>query len=522
MTNPRLPSTGPRHKHPALHVMLCAAAILPSASLQAGPATPTPLVRETRYVIQDSLDLDGGFNFRLGNFGEATRNIPIIDGEPYDPAAASNPGWWINGEFTKVPVARDIQFESPTHHYVYQGSTATLSIENARAEVDFGSHSTARFDNSLRVLTAAPQDQGKGQRDTFYYLFDQPPYWSGNEPAPWHARFSAAKPHHGPYTLPSVSNAIAPLIDPSEQFVYANEGRTFQFRPTVYGSASGDSSARTPFAVMDIDLQLQVDHLYRKIERPVVLLDFAIAAEGREGKLGLFGSDLIRETGVRSALRQAPAATRIELVERVQSIFDAAKVPVLVTTNPTDAAGALKVVTVRFGDEVNIPCNSLARSLGYCDRARRHLGVAEPSKVSGASVDQFDQDSIQSVRVFAQLDGSSMQTDLSEVAATIAHEVAHTYGATHLDLSPSHPDYETSIMNNGNTAFSTKPGSTPVHELPLTPQVTHNPVYHMRRWAAGEDADYLAWDGLAPGTWEQVPFEQMTREFDLIKSVYNQ
>lgn len=524
------------------------AASAPAPQTQTESTLPYPLVREAPYVIPETLDLDGGFDFHLGNFGEATRYFPIIDGLPYDLGEPHNNGWWINAETTKVPVARAIVTDARTHHYVYQGSTATLSLENAQAQVDFLWHQRAEFDNSIRILTGAPQDQGKGLRDTYYYLFDQPPYWSASDAPPWRARFVVTKPQSGPYPLPNAAPVTVPIIDPSERFIYANEGRSFQFIPTVYGSASGDGDTNNapPYGVMELDLRLQVDHHYRKIQRPVIFLDFAIAAEGRVGKMGLFGQPLASETGAPSSLQATNSFTRTQLVKGVQSIFDQAKVPVLVTTDQTEASRAFKVVTVRFGDTVTIPCSSLASFMGYCDpdSPGRHYGVAEESDVSKAGPDQFDQDPIQSVRVFAQIASNSRTDDLRMVAGTVAHEVAHTFGAMHLELEPSDPDYMTSIMSVRdpspeqiksipanclepkakidlcNQAFSQKPGALVLVEVPVQPRVTHNPVYHMRRWAAGEDAEYLEWDGLDAGSWEQIAFEDLTKEHSVIMEIY--
>ena len=506
---------------------------LHSAHAQTDPQPPPPLVREAPFAIVDLLDLDGGFDFRLGNFGEPTRYVPIIDGVPYDPGVPVNPGWWINAETTTVPVARDIRQDARTHHYVYQGSTATVSLTDARARVDFLWHQRATFDNSLRIWTAAPQDSGKGQRDTFYYLTDQPPYGSQYDAPPWRAQFSAVKPQTGPYTLPDLDPLTVPVIDPSEASRYANEGRNFLFRPSIHGTSAGDADTPPPIGVLELDLRMQVDHHYRKIEKPVIHLDFLQAADGMAGKMGLFGQRMALETGTPFALQSTTANMRSALVSRVQEIFDEALVPVLVTDNASDASDALKVVTVRFGDAVRIPCSTLAGVMGYCDPSRppRIWGLADGSDASGAQVDQFDQDPVQSVRVFAQLAGASGNDDVRMVAGTIAHEVAHTYGAAHLDLDPADPHHASSLMQSRGSgdadidlddqAFSDQPGAIPLAELPVRPQVTHNPVYHMRRWAAGEDADYLAWDGLQAGSWEQIALADMlTTGHALVNEIY--
>lgn len=202
-------------------------------------------------------------------------------------------------------------------------------------------------------------------------------------------------------------------------------------------------------------------------------------------------------------------ADQLYITEQVQKIYFESGIPVSVTNQkPTET----DYITVNFGAALPVFDSD---GDGVSDEVLGGLAydVMKTSFGSTVGVDQFDQRKDGNVAVFVYPSWGSNTADknkaLDQLAKTAAHEAGHAMGARHVNpfwKVPEVMDYDDSGFDNGTPIFPQIPVN--IQEQPYDNGVgitseTHNPAYHIRRYAIGEDHDYLDAMRLQPGSWDE-------------------
>lgn len=195
-----------------------------------------------------------------------------------------------------------------------------------------------------------------------------------------------------------------------------------------------------------------------------------------------------------------------QIVSGVQEVFNRSGINIVATDQKPEG----DFVTVRFAPPIE-PYDGD----GDGEATNRLVGKAfdiMPRSVFGRNIDRFDRRKDGTVAVFR--DGSDA---ISRIVETIVHEAAHAYGGRHVNP----------FENNGNEVLDYSPGAFPkfvdfktsIVEPPVDGQPadseTHNPTYHIRRYAVGEDPDDLfIGESLVPGTWDTKGFRLFGLDFE--------
>lgn len=182
------------------------------------------------------------------------------------------------------------------------------------------------------------------------------------------------------------------------------------------------------------------------------------------------------------------AADRTALITAVQDIFDRSNIGIYVTDQkPTTPA-----LTVRFTDSQLLYKKSDGTQMRLEGDA---YDITAPS-FFGSTIDRFDKRKDGTVAVFM----NPANGQIWEIADTVAHEAAHGFGARHINPGNCTEVMDYATCSSGS--FSTQPFA--ITEPPTSTgnvsSQTHNPAYHLRKYAVGEsDAEI----GLTAGTWDK-------------------
>lgn len=117
-------------------------------------------------------------------------------------------------------------------------------------------------------------------------------------------------------------------------------------------------------------------------------------------------------------------------------------------------------------------------------------------------IDQFNMNTEDSAIVFVP--GSRTPILGEDRAETVAHELAHTFGAIHIN-----PQDMTNIMMIGDRSNSRELFYNGVVENSDGTGWTHNPVYHLERYVDGMIPEQLDWLGIEDGVWDIVSQEHL-------------
>ena len=186
------------------------------------------------------------------------------------------------------------------------------------------------------------------------------------------------------------------------------------------------------------------------------------------------------------------APQRQAIVNGVQAIFDRSSIPIHVTDSKPNRSS----LTVQFAKPLT-PFDDD----GNKDTPKSPLfGSAYdvvPIYARGQAIDRFDRRKDGNVAVFLSPDTSP----ISSIVETVAHEAAHGYGVRHIDTGNC-----AEVMDNcvrlANPSFSEVVSkiSDPPTTNGLFNDDTHNPSYHLRRYAANQSDSEI---GLPFGTWDK-------------------
>jgi len=179
------------------------------------------------------------------------------------------------------------------------------------------------------------------------------------------------------------------------------------------------------------------------------------------------------------ATQTMPAATttpefRQEVLQRVRQMFtDSGVQNVLVTDTPSPGAAMVYFTNPTAG--------------GLDGKA--YTGV-----------DQFNKDLGGAAAVFLKHAG---QADYGEYnAETVAHEVGHLFGLRHVDPSSTADPNDLEVMDYDNHPGDRERFINTISTTFDGDGVTHNPVYHSRRYIDMLSDGTLVGQGINPGTWD--------------------
>lgn len=489
-------------------------ALLLAALPASGEESFAPPQAGLLHLETETVNILDSFRLQLTNSGEPDAGLPIVDGVSNNGEVGLGPGlgYWISNGSVVIPEAEKIQQDRESHHYEYVGTSATVRFGTTSVLTDFLFNNSATFDHDLRIVVSAPQDQGKGQRDTFFYLNGGDPFFEINFTE---TRIAPGITPNPPREITPPGQFTVDFSDPSAASKFESLGRSFVLTPTVYGKASGDNaSTPDPFGILNTDIEVIFDHEYRKMEKPVVFLDVNPANPVEKWELKL-GWDLEWHPVVipgASALPSPSERLISSLVDGTQRIFDESGIPVRVTSDRSIARDAARVATAYFGDPIIGDC-----SLPVVQLLRPCQDPNFPPRTWGlAGGDPADQIPRQEFIVFADI-SSPAPDNAAEVTATIAHEAGHTFGAQHIKLQEGDELFRTSLLvarkatdrslasGDGQFVQSAQEVDDDVDVRDGAVDVTHNPAYHIRRYAVGESPEFIEFSGVAPGTYDLDP-----------------
>ncbi|TXI42189.1 MAG: tandem-95 repeat protein [Nitrosomonas sp.] len=189
---------------------------------------------------------------------------------------------------------------------------------------------------------------------------------------------------------------------------------------------------------------------------------------------------------------------KAEILSGVQDIFDRSHIKMYVTDT---APRSGEFTTVFFAPALP----------AYDDDGKSSTPPVRLLGIAYEDIDQFNNHGDNSVAVF--MDGLDT---VSQIVETVAHEVGHSYGAIHVDP----------IKGESSEVMDYKPSSAPffvnkvtnrieppVDDTMTVKPVTHNPVYHIRRYVVGESDSDLRAEGILPGTWDTGAFTLLGHTF---------
>jgi hypothetical protein len=127
-------------------------------------------------------------------------------------------------------------------------------------------------------------------------------------------------------------------------------------------------------------------------------------------------------------------------------------------------------------------------------------GMAYDSGIPGVSIDRFNASVGGAVAVFLKHAG---QADYGEYnAESVAHEVGHLLGLRHVDPGSAHDPGDLEVMDYDNNTGDRERFINAVTKTWDGDGITHNPVYHLRRYVDDTPHDDLVAAGIMPGTWD--------------------
>lgn len=249
-------------------------------------------------------------------------------------------------------------------------------------------------------------------------------------------------------------------------------------------SAIVDKKASTEILFLDFDTAIPIDYY-------VTSADF----------LSLIGITSKETSATKAGTEPLGVFTNWEkgrLVTLVQEVFDRSGIAIKVTsTKPANGDyHSVRFTSTKLSYDSDGDGNSDTRLLGEAFQG----------------IDRFDEDKNNIVAVL--MDGNDA---LADVAETIAHEGAHSYGVRHINP----------VQNNGSEVMDYHSAATEtfvktianIVEPPLDGEAatseTHNPTYHIRRYVLGESAEQLKMEGILPGTWDRGFFNNIAYSLGL-------
>lgn len=187
------------------------------------------------------------------------------------------------------------------------------------------------------------------------------------------------------------------------------------------------------------------------------------------------------------------------LVQLVQDIFDRSDIEMHVTsTQPTES----EYTSIRFSsDEIEYNHDGSILTSDV-----RLLGQAYEG------IDRYDINKNSIVAVL--MDGSD---NLLRVAETIVHEGAHAWGGRHINPLEGNGIEVLDYDGQGLETFYDEPAfiTEPPRDGEAASTVSHNPAFHIRRFATDETFTQLKLEGLEPGAYEQGSFSNNTYTLSL-------